>query len=151
MTVLEPGPGMGFFTLEMARLVGPKGRVVAVDIQKQMLSTLGRRARRRGLDSRIELRLADASGMGTGNLARKVDFVLAFAVVHEMPDGRAFFKEAFASLRKGGKMLFAEPSNHIDEQEFTKSVEYARKAGFEVEGTPKLKSNHSALLTKRIA
>jgi len=33
MTVLEPGPGMGFFTLELARLVGPAGRVVAVDIQ----------------------------------------------------------------------------------------------------------------------
>jgi hypothetical protein len=68
-----------------------------------------------------------------------------------MPDGRAFFKEAFASLRKGGKMLFAEPSNHIDEQEFTKSLEYARKVGFEVEGTPKLKSNHSALLIKTSA
>ena len=37
MTVLEPGPGMGFFTLELARLVGPSGRVVAVDIQPRML------------------------------------------------------------------------------------------------------------------
>jgi tRNA A58 N-methylase Trm61 len=27
MTVLEPGPGMGFFTLDLARLVGPTGRV----------------------------------------------------------------------------------------------------------------------------
>ncbi|MFY9643515.1 MAG: hypothetical protein WCD20_15720 [Rhodomicrobium sp.] len=32
MTVLEPGPGMGFFTLEIARLVGPSGRLVAVDV-----------------------------------------------------------------------------------------------------------------------
>src|SRR5512143_3172509 len=36
MTVLEPGPGMGFFTLEMARLVGPKGRVDAVDIPPRL-------------------------------------------------------------------------------------------------------------------
>jgi len=44
MTVLEPGPGMGFFTLEIARLVGPSGRVVAVDIQPRMLSSLRRRS-----------------------------------------------------------------------------------------------------------
>ncbi|HXN47666.1 MAG TPA: methyltransferase domain-containing protein, partial [Bryobacteraceae bacterium] len=37
MTVLEPGPGMGFFTLDLARLVGSSGRVVAVDIQPKML------------------------------------------------------------------------------------------------------------------
>ena len=36
MTVVEPGPGMGFFTLELARLVGPRGRVVAIDVQPRM-------------------------------------------------------------------------------------------------------------------
>lgn len=50
MTVLEPGRGMGFFTLELARLVGPSGRVVAVDIQPRMLAGLRRRAARAGLE-----------------------------------------------------------------------------------------------------
>ena len=58
MTVLEPGPGMGFFTLEIARLVGPSGRVVAVDIQPRMLSSLKRRAARAGLLERVDARLA---------------------------------------------------------------------------------------------
>ena len=40
MTVLEPGPGMGFFTLELARLVGPHGRVVSVEMQAKMLEAL---------------------------------------------------------------------------------------------------------------
>ena len=40
MNVLEPGPGMGFFTLELARLVGPEGRVVAVDVQPAMIAGL---------------------------------------------------------------------------------------------------------------
>ena len=40
MTVLEPGPGMGFFTLELARRVGPKGRVIAVDVQPRMIAGL---------------------------------------------------------------------------------------------------------------
>ncbi len=51
MTVLEPGPGMGFFTLPLARMVGPAGRVVAVDIQARMLDALERRARKAGLTS----------------------------------------------------------------------------------------------------
>ena len=42
MTVFEPGPAMGFFTMEMARLVGPAGRVVAADIQQGMLEYLER-------------------------------------------------------------------------------------------------------------
>ena len=44
MTILEPGPGMGFFTLELARRVSACGRVVAVDIQPRMLDGLKRRA-----------------------------------------------------------------------------------------------------------
>jgi SAM-dependent methyltransferase len=49
MIVLEPGPAMGFFTLELARLVGPGGRVVAVDLQEKMLAALRRRAQKAGL------------------------------------------------------------------------------------------------------
>jgi len=40
VAVLEPGPGMGFFTLELARRVGPTGRVIAVDIQPRMIDGL---------------------------------------------------------------------------------------------------------------
>jgi ubiquinone/menaquinone biosynthesis C-methylase UbiE len=86
MTVFEPGPGMGFFTLEMARMVGNSGMVVAVDIQTKMIENLARKAQRQGLAGRIDLRLANATGMGINDLIGKVDFVLAFAVVHELPD-----------------------------------------------------------------
>ena len=49
MTAVEPGPGMGFFTLEIAKLVGPSGRVVAVDVEPRMIERLKRRARKAGL------------------------------------------------------------------------------------------------------
>ena len=42
MTVLEPGPGMGFFTLPMSRMIGPAGRIVVIDIQAKMLESLRR-------------------------------------------------------------------------------------------------------------
>ena len=49
MLVLEPGCGMGFFTLELARLVGRNGKVIAVDVQPRMIAGLKRRARKAGL------------------------------------------------------------------------------------------------------
>src|SRR5690242_3798650 len=85
MTVLEPGPGMGFFTLELAKRVGPAGQVIAVDIQSRMLKKLKRRAVKRGLLERIETRLAAPESMAIGDLNGKIDFALAFAVIHELP------------------------------------------------------------------
>ena len=90
MTVVEPGPGMGFFTLELARLVGPEGRVIAVDVQPQMIAGLRRRAERAGLIDRIETRLASAVTIGLEAYDGSADFVLAFAVVHEMPSVAKF-------------------------------------------------------------
>ena len=45
-TAIDIGCGMGYFTLPMARLVGNSGRVIAVDLQAQMLDRLQRRAER---------------------------------------------------------------------------------------------------------
>src|SRR6266496_739457 len=49
MTVLEPGPGMGFFTLPIARMIGEEGCVYALDVQSRMLDGLQRRAKKAGL------------------------------------------------------------------------------------------------------
>src|SRR5271166_5771895 len=64
MTVLEPGPGMGFFTLPLAQLIGERGKVIAVDIQLRMLNTLRRRAAKAGLAQRIRAREALPDSLG---------------------------------------------------------------------------------------
>jgi predicted O-methyltransferase YrrM len=56
--VLEPGPGMGSFTLELARRVGPNGRVIAVDVQPRMIAGLKRRLAKAGLLERVDARIA---------------------------------------------------------------------------------------------
>jgi ubiquinone/menaquinone biosynthesis C-methylase UbiE len=69
MTVLEPGPGMGFFSLELARRVGSTGRLVAVDIQPRMLSSWERRAARAQLQQQVQTRLATPESLGIADLA----------------------------------------------------------------------------------
>src|SRR3974377_1789771 len=83
MTVLEPGPGMGFFTLELARLVGASGRGIAVDGQPRLLDGLRRRAAKAGVLDRVEARLAAPDALGLADLAGAVDFTFVYAVVHE--------------------------------------------------------------------
>ena len=148
MTVLEPGPGMGFFTLELARLVGPHGRVVAIDIQPKMLAALRRRARRAGLEERIEARLATESGLGTDDLAGKVGFALAFAVVHELPDQTAFFVEVSRALVPDGRVLVAEPSRRVSEEDFKKTLEAAGAARLRVTERPAIPNSRTALLVR---
>lgn len=149
MTVLEPGPGMGFFTLELARMVGPNGRVVAVDVEPRMLEALVRRARRAGLDARVEVREAKGATLGVDDLEGKVDFVLAFAVVHELPSAAAFFVQARRVLKAGGRMLVAEPRHHVSEAALGETVMLAEKAGFARDATPAIRGSRSVLLTRR--
>ena len=84
MRVLEVGPGMGFFTLPMARMLGPRGKVVEVDIQERMLRALRRRAVKAGLEDRIDYRFSAADSLRVDDLRGSVDFALAVAVVHEV-------------------------------------------------------------------
>jgi SAM-dependent methyltransferase len=148
MTVLEPGPGMGFFTVPLARLVGPKGRVVAVDIQPKMIRKLKRRVAKAGLEPRVEARLVAADSMGISDLRGAVDFVLAFAVVHEMPSAGPFFAEASAASKPGARLLLVEPAGHVKDEEFEAELRDAAKAGFRVLERPHIRRSQTALLQK---
>ncbi len=148
MTVLEPGPGMGFYTLELARLVGPRGKVVAVDVQPRMLLGLRRRAQRAGILDRIDARQVSGERMGLDDLAGQVDFTLAFAVVHELPSPERFFGEASAAMKPGGRLLLAEPRSHVSEPDFAATLRIAGQSGFRVESDPAIRWSRSAVLVK---
>lgn len=148
MTVLEPGPGMGFFTLEMARRVGETGRVVAVDVQPKMLASLGRRLTKEGLTERVILRQAAPDSMGVTDLARQVDFILAFYVVHEMPAQQAFFNEAAAALKPGGRLLLVEPEGHVTKEEFDAQLSMAGEAKLTQIGRPDIPKSRAMLFLK---
>ena len=149
MTVLEPGCGMGYFTLPLARMVGPQGRVVAVEIQSRMLAVLERRAQRAHLLDRLDLRLSRGPGLGVEDLTGRVDFAAALHMVHEVPDPERFFREVWDCLKPGGKLLFIEPSHRVSQGQFETSVGVGETIGFQREAVdPKIRGR-AALLEKR--
>jgi len=149
MTVLEPGPGMGFFTPPMAALVGRAGRVIAVDLQPKMLASLKRRAAKAGLLDRIELRLTAADRLGIDDLTGKIDFTLAFSVVHEFPDDNKFFREVAAASKPGAQLLFAEPSRHVNLKKFEDELNAAHAGQFTISERPSIPRSHAALLARK--
>jgi ubiquinone/menaquinone biosynthesis C-methylase UbiE len=146
MTVLEPGPGMGFFTLELARLVGPAGRVVAVDVQPRMIDGLRQRAKRAGLASTIETRLARGEELGVADLAGRVDLVVALSVVHELPDPARFFEQVRRALKPAGRILVTEPRGHVGEAAFAETLRAAEAAGLARVEPPAVAGGRTALL-----
>ncbi len=148
MTVLEIGPGMGFFTLEIARKVEASGRVIAIDIQPQMLERLEQRAEKVNLGDRIETRLATSESMEIADLTEAVDLVFAYAVVHELPDDRAFFREVFGVLKPSATLFIAEPGRHVSMESFNEELQKAQEEGFAIIELRQAGFGHSALLRK---
>ncbi len=133
MTAVDIGCGMGYFTLALAKLVGPGGKVIAVDLQQEMLAALGRRARKAGLSDRIVLHRCRTDSLGIEEIA---DFVLVFWMVHEVRDKTRFFAQISAFLKPGGRLLLVEPKLHVTRRRFGRTVEVCRAAGFRLLGEP---------------
>ncbi len=149
MTVVEIGPGMGFFSLDIARLIGNDGRLIAIDVQPRMLAGLRRRAARAGGPTTIETRLVEPDETGMEDLEATVDFVLAFAVVHELPDRARFFAASARALKPGSRLLLAEPRGHVKPPAFTKTLKAAEAAGLHIVERPAIRGSHTALLERR--
>jgi hypothetical protein len=111
-----------------------------------MIERLKRRANA-NLTERIDARVTRADFMRLDTFD-SVDFILAFAVVHEMPDAAAFFAEASANMKPGARLLLAEPLGQVSAAEFDTELEMARRAGLQTEMPPTIRRARTTLLRK---
>ena len=130
MKILEIGPGMGYFSIPMAKMTGKTGKVYCVDIQKKMLSKLNKRAKRKGADNELELYLYVPGSNTLQFLNGQIDFCLLAYVVHEVPDQVKLFSEVADTMTQNGKVLFLEPKGHVDNDAWKESLRIAEKCGF---------------------
>ncbi len=148
MRVLDIGCAMGFFSLPLAKQVGPAGRVICIDLQQKMLDVLLKKARQKHLDDRIEPRRCGPDSLGIADLAGRIDFALAFAVVHEVPDSPRLFSEIHAALKPQGRLLVAEPEGRVPASFFERSLSAAQSCGFYVAASPTIPRCRAAVLEK---
>ena len=143
MTALDVGCGMGFFSIGLAGLVGDTGCVIAADVQPKMLEVMQKRSEKAGVAGRIRLHRCEPENLG---IDTPVDFVLAFWMVHEVPDEKLFFRQIHACLKPNGRILIAEPRFHVSTKRFQNSLAIAQASGLNFFETPSIKFSRSAVL-----
>lgn len=127
--ILELGPGLGFFTMPLAKSVGPDGRVVCVDVQAGMLARLGKRLGKRGLQDRVELRQCGPADLGLDDVRGSFDVATAIHVVHETPSPGNTVGALAASLKVDGQLLLVEPPGHCSQELWNDEAGAAERAG----------------------
>ena len=145
MTVLDVGCGPGFFSIDMAQMVGISGRVIACDLQEGMLEKIRDKIKGTELEERITLHKCEKNKIG---LSEEIDFVLLFYVVHEIANQEALFNEIAAILKPNGQVLIVEPPLHVSKSAFEKTITMARNAGFTPAERPKVLFSKTAVLKK---
>ncbi len=135
MKVLDLGCGPGFFSIEIARLVGGSGKVIAADLQEAMLEIVKEKIKNSDLKNIIELHKTGKDRIG---LSEKVDFILLFYILHEVPDKDALFQEIKTLLKPGGKVLIIEPKFRVSKIDFSNSIAIIKNNGFDIIRRPKV-------------
>ena len=145
VTVLDVGCGAGFASLGLADLVGEEGLVISADLQPKMLDMVKKRAAKAGFHNRICTHLCGSNRIG---VEAQLDFAVAFFMLHEVPDARAFLEELYDLLKTGGLFFLAEPKIHVSRRKFEQVVEEAQSVGFTVLKRPAVIFGRAVLLLK---
>lgn len=133
MRILEVGPGVGFYSIPLARALGPGGGLTCVELQAPAREGLRRRLSRRGLADRVEIRPCEPRDLDIASLAGTQDLALALLVLHEMPEPSRAIGDLARALRPGGRLLVLEPRGHCPAALFDAEAGWAEAAGLERE------------------
>ncbi|MBL7184372.1 MAG: methyltransferase domain-containing protein [Anaerolineae bacterium] len=136
--VLELGPGPGAFTVEAAQRVGAQGRLIAVDIQPEMIAQVEKRVREAGLTN-VETHVADAYHLPLED--DSVDRAFLVAVLPEVPDQARALAELRRVLRSpepaegkpGGLLSITEEFTDPDYPFAFETIRRVVEAGFRLE------------------
>ena len=127
-TVLELGPGPGYYSLEASRVIGPTGRLLCLDLQRGMLDILaGRLAGAGGRNTALVV--ADATRLPLQPAS--VDRAFLVTVLGEVPDQSAALDELRRVLKPGGLLGFSESLGDPDIVFLGKLRTLCRDHGFE--------------------
>ena len=120
--VADIGAGSGLLTVHLARAVAPNGKVIATDMNKEVLGMLERRLTRAGLANVVEGRAVDPDKPGLE--AGQYDAILLSEVDHFFTDPVQWLKDVEPALKPGGRIVIANRIHHR-----AQAMDAAQKAG----------------------
>ena len=147
-TAIDVGCGPGFFSIDMAKMVGPHGKVIAADLQPKMLARVAQKAVKHGVADRLTAHQCEPDRIG---IEQQADFILAYYMVHETPSPRKFFKEMQSVLKPSGKLLVVEPRMHVKQAAFDIMVSDAQANGWQAIDFPKGKGGRAVVFVPKNA
>jgi ubiquinone/menaquinone biosynthesis C-methylase UbiE len=122
MTVVDMGCGQGGFTASLAKTVGEKGKVFAVDISDEYLAEFMDRLNKHGVKNVVTFIQADAVNLESFLPNESADVVASYRFLEELKQPKAMatiVKEMARIVKKGGKIgiveLCTEPKNKAEE------------------------------------
>jgi len=104
-TVADVGAGAGYTSLRLAKRVGPSGKVLATDLQPQMLQMLTANARAAGVKN---VRAIQCTPTDPKLPSGQVDLVLMVDVYHECSHPKTTLQGLRKALKPGGRMVLVE-------------------------------------------
>ncbi|HEY5624921.1 MAG TPA: methyltransferase domain-containing protein [Dehalococcoidia bacterium] len=128
--VLEVGPGPGYYSIEASRRVGAAGRLICLDLQRDMIVLL--RARLAEAATSAETGVADATRLPVKD--DSIDVAFLVTVLGEVPEPEAALAEMRRVLKPGGTLGLGETMGDPDYIRLGKLREMCGRAGF-VEAT----------------
>jgi predicted methyltransferase len=154
--VADIGAGAGWFTMRLARRVGPNGVVYSTDVQREMLDVIRRRVAREGLQN-VRLLQGGDDSLGLPS-AGALDAVLAVDVYPEVKDRVTFLRNLATALKPDGRIGIVNyklggggpgpaPSEGVRVAQATVEAD-ARAAGLRIKGSENLPYQYLLILGK---
>ncbi|MGH9309140.1 MAG: class I SAM-dependent methyltransferase [Vicinamibacterales bacterium] len=104
--IADVGAGEGFYSLRIARAVGPEGRVTAVDVSEKYLEKLRARLQQ---DNVTNVDVVVGAVDDPRLPENRFDAVLIYNAYHEMTTPEPILRSIFAALKPGGRLVMSEP------------------------------------------
>ena len=144
ITALDIGCGSGLFSLEIVELMEGTGKVICVDMQEGMLEIIKNKISGKSIEKNIILNKCTQYSI---NLKEKVDFILMFYMVHEVPNKENMFSEVLPLMNKDGLIMIVEPGI-LSKNEFNRTINIVKNYGFKEDTILKIPLSKGIVLKK---